>query len=292
MRRGHASSLPGIYRIDSTATGRFYIGSAIHLSNRRNDHYYALRENRHHNVRLQREWNKHGERSFVFSAVLYCAKSDLIFFEQRAIDLYLASKSLLNLSPTAGSTLGVKYSNESKARVSAASKGRSLGRKHTPEEIEKMRKASLGVNKGRKPSPETRQRMSTAGKGRKFTPEHRARISAALKGRKLPPEQIEHLRRINTGRKITEETRAKLCAASKGSKPGRKLSMATRLKMSAAHKGRPGRPFSDETRAKMSAAKKGKPMNAACVEGQKIANQKRWLRLRVMREGGLLIAHV
>lgn len=80
-----------------------------------------------------------------------------------------------------------EYSDEHRARISAALKGRPLtdehreklsaakkGRTMDPRHVEKC----AAGNRGKKRTPEILERMSLAQKGRQFTPEHRAAISA------------------------------------------------------------------------------------------------------------------
>ena len=109
----------GIYEILCIPTGKRYIGSAIDLRCRLRDHRAYLRRSNHHNRYLQRAWNKYGENKFVFRILLYCHKADLIFYEQRAIDLYQVfdSKQGYNLSPTAGSQLGYKHYESTKKKI-------------------------------------------------------------------------------------------------------------------------------------------------------------------------------
>lgn len=223
----------GIYLIRNLVNGKVYIGSAVSLYHRRLDHIWALRKGRHRNPKLQRSWNRHGESSFWFDVLLVCDKGDLIFFEQKALDVFSASYGwghIYNLSPTAGSSLGVRFTDETKAKIGAKSKGRNLGRKHTLEELQKMSESNRQVNLGRKHSLETRLKMSRSGKGRKFSEEHKARIGAALRGQKRPPEVVEKWASKLRGRKLSPERLAKI--GRKGSKKGRKLSDATRAKMS------------------------------------------------------------
>lgn len=227
----------GIYAILNRVNGRCYIGSAVNIAKRILEHKYYLRKDLHRNRYLQNAWNKYGEDKFTFKTLLLCDSSNLIFFEQRVLDA-LWENGLYNLSPTAGSTLGVKYTDEAKAKVGAKSKGRWLGRTHTEEAKKKIADGNKGKNAGKEASLETRKKMSQSGKGRKFSEEHKARISASLKGKKRSPEAVEKVRLALTGRKISEETRLKLAPFRKGSKKGRKLSEATRAKMSLAHLGK------------------------------------------------------
>ena len=87
-------------------------------------------------------------------------------------------------------TLGCKYSAESKARISAALKGR--------EPKPEVQAAAKAANTGRKLSAETKAKMSASHRGR-MTPEHKAKLRA-----------------VNSSRVRSPEERAKLAAANKG----------------------------------------------------------------------------
>lgn len=58
-----------IYRIRNLKNDKCYIGSTINFTQRKNNHKYKLRNNRHPSSILQNAWNKHGELSFIFEIV-------------------------------------------------------------------------------------------------------------------------------------------------------------------------------------------------------------------------------
>jgi group I intron endonuclease len=107
----------GIYQIKNIINGKVYIGSSIDLKRRENEHFNFLRKNKHYNRYLQRAWNKYGEENFKFEVLEYVKdNNDLINKEQFWIDIIDASNQLIgyNLSPTAGSLLGYKKTEEMK----------------------------------------------------------------------------------------------------------------------------------------------------------------------------------
>ena len=109
----------GIYKITNTVTRKFYIGSAVNIKKRFWLHRYQLSANTHRNRHLQNSWNKHGEDSFTFEVLEYCEKERLIEREQFYID---NEKPAYNISPTAGNSLGVKLTDETKRKMSEAMK--------------------------------------------------------------------------------------------------------------------------------------------------------------------------
>jgi group I intron endonuclease len=240
----------GIYVLTSPSGGQ-YVGSAVNVVDRRGVHLRDLRKGSHHNKPLQNAWRKYNGE-LKFRILLVCAKEDLIYFEQRAIDVL---KPRYNVSPTAGSPLGVRHSPEVRAKISAHFKGRPkspehkakisksrIGFNYPPEFGAKISAAKRGkpsVQRGRKASPEVIARLVAANIGRPLSPEHRAKLSAIGKGRPHAPEHAAKLRiilargRQNRG-PVSEETRAKISAAG----IGRKVSAETRAKVSATLKAR------------------------------------------------------
>lgn len=201
----------GIYRITNTVSGKFYIGSAVNIDARWRSHRHKLAKGTHHSSHLQNSYNKHGLSSFVFEVVeVVCDKTQLISTEQRWIDDLCP---VFNMSPTAGSPLGVKHTPETCAKMSASR----MGRKHSAEHIAKRVAKIIGCKHPPK-TPEQLARMADAQRGKKHTDEHKAKISRALKGRAKGPMSDEH--------------KAKVSAAKKGTV----ISDATKLKMSMARK--------------------------------------------------------
>jgi group I intron endonuclease len=103
----------GIYKI-AAPSGNFYVGSAINIDKRRWLHLFELRKSRHHCKPLQNAYNKYGEDCLIFSTLFYCEPKDLLFYEQRAIDIL---KPKYNVCKVAGSRLGLKASEETKERM-------------------------------------------------------------------------------------------------------------------------------------------------------------------------------
>lgn len=209
-------SLPnksGIYVI-STPGGSSYVGSAKDLRYRRNGHRSALNCHRHRNNRLQDAWNKYGDMLEI-DVLLFCAPKDLLFYEQRAINVL---KPNLNISPTAAGGRGTMSEEERRERSS-----KYTGRKLSPQTVEKMRAAARrrhGPKKVRAKfnSAEHREKLAASHRGKpgpwagKTRPEStRQKLSATLKARaaigkikpfwmfkpkKWPPER--HMQRIAT----------------------------------------------------------------------------------------------
>jgi group I intron endonuclease len=110
----------GIYKIQSKANGRVYIGSATNIGARVfNGHLKELSEGRHGNRHLQRHYNKYGGKDLLLSVLEFCPREKLIEREQYWIDT-LHPK--FNICKTAGSSIGVKHTKDFGRRVSATRK--------------------------------------------------------------------------------------------------------------------------------------------------------------------------
>lgn len=169
-------SVCGIYAIQNTVSGKKYIGSAINICSRFWLHRKQLKTGRHHSVKLQRAWEKYGESAFAWTVIEEVANAaDLIAAEQRWLDSEKCfGKNGYNVSPTAGSPLGVKHTDAARANMRAAH----LGKTHTPEHKAKIAKAGLG----RKMSAESiAKRVATrrAKGGYSQSPEALAKMVAA-----------------------------------------------------------------------------------------------------------------
>lgn len=103
--------ISGVYTITSPS-GKQYVGSAVHFEKRWRMHRWQLKNKAHYNSILQKVFNKYGEQ-LKYEPLLICAQKDLIFYEQRAIDLL---KPAYNICIVANSRLGVKASIETRMK--------------------------------------------------------------------------------------------------------------------------------------------------------------------------------
>ena len=214
---------PGIYRITCTITGKFYIGSATNLRERRKEHFRSLEQKEHHNIKLQRAWDKHGRDAFTFEILELILIPELLTArEQHYFDKLkpFGSKGF-NIAKVAGSTLGRECSPETRKKIGDANRGKpspTRGKRPSPEAIEKHRQAMLGKKQteehkrkraesqiGKKRSPETREKMRIAALGHVVSDETRAKIGAKSIGRVKSAESIERISLANKERVRTSE---------------------------------------------------------------------------------------
>lgn len=178
----------GIYQIKNTVNGKIYIGSSCNIKQRWRRHKKDLRKNIHHSCYLQRAYNKYGVASFEYSLLICCSKTDLLFFEQRFLNIY---KPEYNMCLSANSPLGRIMSLETRQKISKSSLGNkhALGKKQTKERIENR----VAKIRGLKRTTEFKQNMS----GEKH---HNA---------KLTWEIVNEIRTIHEEAKISQTELAK-----------------------------------------------------------------------------------
>lgn len=246
----------GIYIIKNTINGKSYIGSAVNLKSRESKHKSDLSKNKHHSIKLQRSWNKYGKQNFIFDILeIVLNKNDLIEKEQFWIDLYGSYKNGFNCCGIAGSILGIKRSEETRAKMSNANK---LRAPVSDETRKKMSEIMLNI------SVETRAKMSSAAKSRPLISEStRKKLSDSVKNMVFTDEIRSKISNGLKGKTKSDEHKAKLSASAK---LRASVSNETRKKISEAGK---GRIFSDEHKARLSASVKlgkQKALVADCLQ--------------------------
>jgi group I intron endonuclease len=168
----------GIYQIINPLDGKIYIGSSNNIPYRWKKHVERLKSEKHHSIHLQRAWNKR-EYEFILETIEYCSEERLIEREQYYLDNHHPE---YNISPTAGTSRGVK---------------------RRPETIEKVRQANIG----KKQSSETIAKRVLKLIGKKRSPEVKEKLRIQKIGGKNPThkygweKQITAMVKFNTGKK-------------------------------------------------------------------------------------------
>lgn len=140
--------LTGIYKIKNILTDDFYIGSTTEDEKRRSKHFWQLRNNVHHNIHLQRAFNRDGENNFKFILIKEIKFPSNYTKNQIDKGLKIIEQAFVNyLNPhynicreVERGRLGVKSSNITKERISKSNKGK----KRTEEQKEYQSKIRLG----------------------------------------------------------------------------------------------------------------------------------------------------
>lgn len=150
-----------IYEIVNKSNDWRYIGCSKNYENRWNEHRNSLKTNKHHNVHLQRAWNKYGESEFEFNVLLNVESEKTMFLEEaRMIE---QEDMLYNIAE--GGLGGDRFTNhpnkeEYRKKLSEASNKRyqrkgereksNVFRDLTPEEREVMLQKWSNASKGSK----------------------------------------------------------------------------------------------------------------------------------------------
>jgi len=202
------------YLVTNIHTNQKYIGitSQNPPQKRWNRHLSEAKRNLYQTA-LHRAIRQHGCDAFTFTVLdrlEHGTYDDLLALEQRLILQYDTKEpNGYNMTTGGQGTVGYKWTEEAKQRLSEKTKGRSM--QHATE-------ASNRVTKGRP-----------------LSPEHRAKISAAHQGKKMGPmsqEQKEKIRASNLGRKPSEESlrRARRAQQKRWENPENRVEASNRAK--------------------------------------------------------------
>ena len=182
-----------IYLIKNMINNKVYIGSAVNIDRRWRVHKKDLNKGKHHSCHLQLAWNKYGEQNFNFEILQEVENPEhLLSYEQVYLDYYKSYErdKGYNTCKIAGSTYGIKYTEESRKKMKGrivseeTRKKMSEAKKNQSEETKrKIGEASKGRNVGRKHTEEESKKMSEARKGFKHTEETKNKIREANKGK-------------------------------------------------------------------------------------------------------------
>lgn len=155
----------GIYMVVHKASKKVYIGSAINLRQRFNKHRSLLRRGKHHNLHLQHTYDRDGMDAFDFIVCEIVPAADLLKAEQAHIDAArLDGVAVYNIQPTAGSALGQKRSESTRAKMAEIAKRRGIS--------DATRKGIAEWQAGRPRYDETKRKISETLTGRKRDSEH------------------------------------------------------------------------------------------------------------------------
>lgn len=243
----------GVYIIRNSINSKVYVGSAIDFKRRYYEHVSRLKTKKHSSRKLQSFAGKYGidALSFDLLEIVERDKITILTCEQKWLDYYRCCESNngFNNCFLATSSLGVKQSAETRAKIAA-------------------------IKTGLRASIETKQKMSEASRNRpSASPETRAKLSVAKRNQTL--ETRQKIGAKSTGRVFSNETREKMSqiAKQKGFRgPQTPESIAKRV---ASRRANPentgkqkGRIVSDKTRKKISEATKGRPAIKRSAEGE------------------------
>lgn len=162
----------GIYVIVGPSQKR-YLGASQDIDQRWREHRSDLFNNKHHSLKLQRAWNKHGRSAFRFE-VLELVEGDLDLAEQNWLDRTL---NAYNVSADARAPMrgrkgashpafGKPHPISARAKQLLSLAQRRHQKKHGNPMKGRRRPDIAELNKARGCSPATRAKLSAAAKAR------------------------------------------------------------------------------------------------------------------------------
>lgn len=97
----------GVYGWRNTVTGKWYIGSSVHIERRKTTHLKELGGGTHNGPKLLRAWQKYGSQMWEFVILEECkpVREVLVAREQHWLDLHDSHNNGYNTLPKAGSAL-------------------------------------------------------------------------------------------------------------------------------------------------------------------------------------------
>lgn len=247
----------GIYKIISKINGKEYIGSSGDIEHRFYIHLNDLKNQKHHNIHIQRAYNKYGETNLFLEIFELCDEEFLLIREQYYLDTltpYVDGLNIAKIADKPPTWLGKKHTEETKKKISEANKGKICS--------EHSKKIASETHKGKKISDEQKKFLSDkfSGEGNNMYGISIYDVWLEKYGEKVANEKLENwknnIRISNKGRVVSEETRKKLSKVNKG----KKLSESTKHKLRLANLGKKA---SEETKRKLSEQRRGEN-NPAC----------------------------
>jgi group I intron endonuclease len=221
----------GIYEIE--VCGIYYIGSTINFKKRFERHIKELKENTHHNIILQRAFNKHGLQNLkikILEHIVY-TKELILEKEQYYIDKYKKNyrERCCNLS---GASFGdTKTNHPNREKIIEKTRNAIIELNSCLTEKERKEKYGRSGPKngmhGKTHSEEVKKKL----RERSYSKEIKRKMSlAAIKKFEEHPRLKENLSETASqrtgnknsffGKKHTEETKKKIADKNKGKVPG------------------------------------------------------------------------
>ena len=175
----------GIYKIQNKINGKQYIGQTSKSFKKRYwSHLWNLRNNSHHNIKLQKQFNKYGEENFVFQVVEAVKdKSTLNELEKKYIKDFDQIQKGYNIQ-TGGTDIDLtKYiQSETRKRVGEKNQKRMKGRKLSEETKKRMRESSRHLS----PQEKTIESVRNYMKNRVVSDETKKKLSEINTGENSP----------------------------------------------------------------------------------------------------------
>ena len=249
--------VPGVYKITHVKSGKVYVGSTYSLWERlHNGHRVRLRKGTHKNQHLQNAWVKYGETAFAFEVIE--RHEEWVGMDRKEMNVLLVGREQFwinelkaaerghgyNISPTAASPLGVKHTDETKAKLSAIVRKRL---EDNPEYADKMKQGARERFKAMMADPEFAEAQAKRASDRMkklHAEDDEFRAGSAERGRKAmadlqsdPEFRKAHLVRAAAQmKKLHEEPDFKAATAERGRESLTKLNADPKFRAAASER--------------------------------------------------------
>lgn len=154
----------GIYGIQNTLTGEWYVGQSQDVNKRRTTHFRNLTNQQHENVHLQRSFDKYGKETFIFELLEECDIDSLNECEIKWIAEKDSKENGFNMTYGGDGIRGFHMSDEVREKMSQSRMGHPVSEEHR----RKMSIAKSGERHhqwGKPVSEETKKKISDSLKG-------------------------------------------------------------------------------------------------------------------------------
>jgi group I intron endonuclease len=212
------NNITGIYAIRNKVNNKLYIGQSSSITERWKTHKYMLKNDKHHNIRMQQDFNDNGIENFEFFTVELCSKEKFDERESYWIGHYKSNFPEYGYNKDSGGSKNKKVNIEVRKSLSESAKKRGMPREviEKAAEANRKRRGELHPFFGKKHSIESRKKMSMSVKGKRIgyvhSEETKRKISEGQLGKKRGPmsEERKKLQSINSGVRITISDEMKL----------------------------------------------------------------------------------
>jgi group I intron endonuclease len=234
--------MKGIYKITNVINGKVYIGQSQNLINRKNNHFYWLGRNEHHNEYLQKAYNKYGEENFIFEVL---EESDDLYNRElhwvneyggvnsklnynlknpltNEFSDYVKIKQSKNMLGKNNPNYGNRWDEEKKKKLSEERKGKTLEERIGKEKAELAKQKMSKSQTGRKHPKEVKEKIRQANIGENNPAYGKGYRQLGEKnpmwGKHLSNEAKDKLRQFHLGKVVSDETRKKMSESAKNRK--------------------------------------------------------------------------
>ena len=161
--------ITGIYMIRCKINNKIYIGRSKNIKDRWKQHKKELRNNKHCNKNIQKDWNKYGQDNFEFNIIVECEEDKLNELERKYINEYKSCGFGYNMTFGKDENGAEIHTEETRKKMSEAKKGENhpmygktgennpnYGKHRTEETRKKISETKMGYNH----TEETKKKMS------------------------------------------------------------------------------------------------------------------------------------